>query len=81
MSLSPFIADMYQLFAYGQKYFKGAGELFLIYPEHTGFTAPLPLFEFDDDLKLWVVPFELKEGVIVYNEYKPKWLRGATVTS
>ena len=75
--------DMYQLFAYGKKYFEGegAGELFLIYPKHTGFTAPLPLFEFDDDLKLRVVPFELNEGVIVYNEYKPEWLRGATVTS
>lgn len=49
--------DMYQLFAYGQKYMKGTGEMFLIYPESETFNKPLPVFSFDKNLKLWVVPF------------------------
>ncbi len=61
-------ADMYQLFAYGQKYLGGKGELFLIYPSHEAFTAPLPPFHFDDKLALWALPFDLNRNELVYNE-------------
>ncbi|RJG38793.1 McrC family protein [Motilimonas pumila] len=51
-------ADMYQMYAYGQKYLAGKGELYLIYPSHDGFMAPIEhSFDFSDGLKLWVVPF------------------------
>ncbi|MCF7482933.1 McrC family protein [Vibrio sp. J1-1] len=51
-------ADLYQMFAYGQKYLGGKGDLFLIYPAHEDFTKPIEhSFNFSDDLRLWVVPF------------------------
>ncbi|EJA7360737.1 McrC family protein [Vibrio alginolyticus] len=51
-------ADLYQMFAYGQKYLGGEGDLFLIYPAHEDFTKPIEhSFNFSDDLRLWVVPF------------------------
>lgn len=53
-------ADMYQLFAYGQKCLPGFGRLILIYPQWTGFTQPLASFKFADDLILDVVPFNLE---------------------
>lgn len=54
-------ADFYQMYAYGQKYLKGEGELFLIYPWTEQFNEPIKYsFDFDDKLKLWVVPFEIK---------------------
>ncbi|WP_026971627.1 McrC family protein [Aliagarivorans marinus] len=50
--------DFYQMLAYGQKYLGGVGELFLIYPAHEQFREPIThYFGFDDQLKLWVVPF------------------------
>ena len=49
---------MYQLYAYGNKYLKGRGKLFLIYPESDTFSEPLPVFKFDEKLELWVVPFK-----------------------
>lgn len=52
-------ADFYQLFAYGQRYQDGEGDMVLIYPAWRGFTKPLPVFEFDDRLKLHVLPFDL----------------------
>lgn len=58
-------SDFYQLFAYGQKYLKGKGELVLIYPRHSAFTEPLPAFDFTDDLRLWVVPFDLEQRRLV----------------
>jgi 5-methylcytosine-specific restriction enzyme subunit McrC len=54
-------SDMYQLYAYGNKYLKGRGgrgKLFLIYPESDTFSEPLPVFKFDEKLELWVVPFK-----------------------
>ena len=50
--------DMYQLYVYGQKYLGGKGYMFLIYPETDEFTKPLEVFDFDGQLKLWVVPFK-----------------------
>lgn len=51
--------DMYQLFAYGQKYLGGKGRLVLIYPQWSGFSSPLPAFELGGGLFLDVVPFDL----------------------
>lgn len=51
--------DFYQLFAYGQKYLNGVGDLVLIYPQRASFMQPLPVFEFSDQLRLWVLPFDL----------------------
>lgn len=56
-------ADLYQLFAYGHKYLGGQGDLVLIYPSWKHFQAPLAPFRFDDHLTLWVLPFELGEGM------------------
>ncbi len=58
-------ADMYQLFAYGEKYLGGEGDIFLVYPQHDGFLTPLPVFEFNDRLRLWAVPFDLNNNVLV----------------
>ncbi len=49
--------DLYQLYAYGQKY--KADTLFLIYPANDNFTEPLPPFCYDDKLSLWALPFDL----------------------
>lgn len=55
-------ADFYQVFAYGQKYLGGEGDMVLIYPKHQSFSAPLPPFSFTDTLRLWAVPFCLEHG-------------------
>ena len=52
-------ADMYQLFAYGQKCLPGKGRLVLIYPQWVGFTESLAPFEFSEHLTLDVIPFDL----------------------
>jgi 5-methylcytosine-specific restriction enzyme subunit McrC len=56
-------SDMYQLFAYGEKYMNGQGELYLIYPQHEKFDAPLEHFDFKPGLKLNVVPYDLVNDV------------------
>ena len=58
-------ADMYQLYAYGNKYLKGEGELFLIYPMSESFTLPLKSFNYTEDLRLWVVPYDLDNDVLM----------------
>ncbi|MEE4811617.1 McrC family protein [Pseudomonas alliivorans] len=52
--------DLYQMFAYGQKYLCGGGELVLIYPTQASFREQSIVFEFSDVLRLLVVPFELE---------------------
>jgi 5-methylcytosine-specific restriction enzyme subunit McrC len=56
-------ADFYQLHAYGQNYLNGRGDVVLIYPKTDAFDRPLPVFEFPkcEDLRLWVLPFCLRE--------------------
>lgn len=54
-------SDFYQLYAYGQKYQQGKGDMILIYPKTNRFSDPLPVFHFDDMLNLWVVPFDLEK--------------------
>lgn len=61
--------DMYQLFAYGQKYMDGKGNLALIYPKHSNFSQPLPRFSYSDDLHLWVIPFDLEQEYLVEGEW------------
>jgi 5-methylcytosine-specific restriction endonuclease McrBC regulatory subunit McrC len=34
--------NFYQMFAYGQKYLGGTGEMYLIYPAHDDFSQPIP---------------------------------------
>jgi len=58
-------SDFYQLFAYGHKYLSGEGELVLIYPRRSAFDAPLQVFEFAPQLKLWVLPFDMERGVLL----------------
>ena len=60
--------DFYQLYAYGQHYLGGQGDLVLIYPKTDTFAQPLAVFEFlpftdPSKLRLWVLPFclELKQ--------------------
>lgn len=57
-------ADFYQLFAYGQHYLDGKGDLFLVFPMTTKFKKALPMFRLADDLRLWVIPFDLERGTI-----------------
>jgi 5-methylcytosine-specific restriction enzyme subunit McrC len=57
--------DMYQMFAYGERYLDGAGEMLLIYPRTKDFFKTLPVFEFSKDLHLWAVAFDLETGAMV----------------
>jgi len=52
-------ADLYQLYAYGQKY--NASALYLVYPAHEGFAQPLPAFHFSEVLHLTVLPFDITQ--------------------
>jgi 5-methylcytosine-specific restriction enzyme subunit McrC len=52
-------SDFYQLFAYGEKYLGGVGELFLVYPRTAAFQEPLPPFHFSSRMRLHVLPFDL----------------------
>jgi 5-methylcytosine-specific restriction enzyme subunit McrC len=72
-------ADFYQLFAYGQKYLQGRGELVLIYPRRAAFQDPLPVFEFNESLRLWVLPFDLERRELIGVTHPGLPLRGASV--
>ena len=58
-------ADLYQLFAYGQKYLHGSGTLYLFYPKTSRFNTPLPPFYFTQQLMLIVAPFDLEQATPV----------------
>lgn len=60
-------ADFYQLYAYGQSYMDGQGDVVLIYPKTETFSQALPVFEFPKSkgLRLWVLPFCLRECVLI----------------
>jgi 5-methylcytosine-specific restriction enzyme subunit McrC len=66
--------DMYQMFAYGQRYLDGKGQMVLIYPKTKDFSKALPEFEFSKNLKLWAVAFDLEKGRIV-EEGLPDYLK------
>ncbi|WP_338670746.1 McrC family protein [Pantoea dispersa] len=63
-------SDLYQMFAYGQKYLRGKGNMILIYPHHQYFNIPLPVFRFDEYLSLWCVPFNLESGALVKGDWQ-----------
>lgn len=65
--------DFYQLFAYGENYLKGQGDVVLIYPKTDTFQNALPVFEFSSslDLRLWVLPFCLMTRRLVLPEHGP----------
>jgi len=58
-------ADFYQLYAYGQKYLGGVGEMALIYPRFSRFSQPMVPFKFSEELRLHVLPFDLDRDVLL----------------
>jgi len=72
-------SDFYQMFAYGQKYLAGCGDMLLIYPRTSRFAAPLPAFAFSDALTLWVVPFDLQEDHLLLPAELPAWNTASTL--
>jgi 5-methylcytosine-specific restriction enzyme subunit McrC len=62
-------ADLYQLFAYGQKYQNGYGHMLLIYPKHSAFQEPLAKLSFSEDLHLWCVPFDMLQKQLVRGQW------------
>lgn len=59
-------ADFYQLFAYGQKYLGGVGDMFLIYPAVSGFPQLRQPFKLSEDLRLHVLPFDMDRRHAAY---------------
>lgn len=57
-------ADFYQMAAYGDRYMRGEGEMFLIYPHSKHFNQHLPPFHFSPYLTLCAVPFDLETDSI-----------------
>jgi 5-methylcytosine-specific restriction enzyme subunit McrC len=62
-------SDFYQLFAYGQHYLGGIGDMFLLYPKHPRFEEELSTFKMLENLNLRVVPFDLKSEEIESREW------------
>lgn len=62
--------DFYQLFAYGENYLNGQGDVVLIYPKTDTFQNALPVFEFSSspNLKLWALPFCLRTRRLILPE-------------
>ncbi|MFN3848669.1 MAG: McrC family protein [Spirosomataceae bacterium] len=50
-------SDLYQMYAYGKKY--QSGNLCLIYPANEQFSEPLEVFDYESDMKLLVIPFDI----------------------
>lgn len=67
-------SDFYQLQAYGHSYLEGQGDIVLIYPRTDRFSGALPVFEFPRQagMRLWVLPFCLKERCLVLPQ-GPAW--------
>jgi 5-methylcytosine-specific restriction enzyme subunit McrC len=65
--------DFYQLYAYGQTYLNGEGDVVLIYPKTDTFEQPLPVFNFPKSagLRLWVLPFCLKSRTLLIPDAHP----------
>lgn len=57
-----------QLYAYGQKYLGGHGEMLLIYPVWKKFNCEIEPFYFDEALKLTVVPYDLRSEQLLLRE-------------
>jgi 5-methylcytosine-specific restriction enzyme subunit McrC len=71
-------SDFYQLYAYGLKYLGPCrGELALIFPSTPSFFAPLPMFEFEKNLRLWALPFDLRTCQLIGHELPQLPVRAA----
>jgi len=69
-------SDFYQLQAYGLNYLDGVGDVVLVYPRTDSFLNPLPVFEFPKiaGLRLWVLPFCLKERRLLLPDCVRLWM-------
>lgn len=67
--------DFYQLYAYGQAYLNGRGDIVLIYPKTETFDHACKRFEFPSapELRLWVVPFCLTSRRLLVPEELSCW--------
>ncbi len=52
-------ADLYQLYAYGKKY--NCGKLYLIYPKIDGIKQEFMKFEYEKDMQLKILYFDLEK--------------------
>ena len=61
------VSDLYQMYAYGKKYFSDSGTIFMIYPKNKEFNKCLgPLiFEKSPELTLYIVPFDFEKNDLV----------------
>lgn len=50
-------SDLYQMYAYGKKY--ESQQVFLIYPANENFNEPLHIFNYEADMSLKIIPFDL----------------------
>ena len=58
-------SDLYQMYAYGQKYMTGEGRMALVYPRSSDFVHALPPFSFSESMHLHVLPFDLDAEVLL----------------
>jgi 5-methylcytosine-specific restriction enzyme subunit McrC len=65
--------DFYQMFAYAHKYLTGNNrQLILIYPKTDKFSETIAhSFDFSDDIKLWVIPFDVSSDIDDSERIKP----------
>ncbi|WP_133012436.1 McrC family protein [Marinomonas flavescens] len=64
-------SDFYQMFAYGHKYLDGKGDMVLIYPSCETFQNPIKTsFNFNENLRLWIVPMDLAPDIENYERFK-----------
>lgn len=71
-------SDLYQMYAYGEKYLGGKGTMALIYPKQGKFTVPLPLFHFNSNLCLLVIPFDLPNQKIIWEHTNFSFVKSAS---
>nr|WP_301542615.1 McrC family protein [Cupriavidus basilensis] len=59
-------ADFYQMHAYGHRYFDDGSraDMLLIFPRKPSFLEALPEFVYSERMRLWVVPFDLEDGLL-----------------
>lgn len=66
-------ADLYQMFAYGEKYLDGQGDMYLIYPSHSRFSQALAPFAYNERLRLHVVAYDLATDDFQLTSSVPVW--------
>lgn len=58
-------ADFYQLYAYGQKYLGGVGDMALVYPKSARLSGAMGPFHFSSKLRVHVLPFDLEGDKLI----------------